>query len=104
MSKKRKTKVVNKHFDTYTVDISRRGPYGNPFPIKRGCTREQSIGKHWDWLQQWIKNKIEIIYGKGRWSNKWVVEHLEDLRGKRIGCTCKPLSCHGDNYIKLLGE
>lgn len=28
---------------------------------------------------------------------------LEELRGKILGCWCKPLSCHGDVLVKILG-
>jgi hypothetical protein len=30
--------------------------------------------------------------------------NLEELRGKRLGCWCKPGPCHGDILIKLLNE
>ena len=29
---------------------------------------------------------------------------LEELKGKELGCWCKPNSCHGDIIIKLLHE
>jgi len=35
----------------------------------------------------------------------WIREHLEELRGKRLGCWCRPrFACHGDVYVKLLAE
>lgn len=30
--------------------------------------------------------------------------NIEELRGKILGCWCKPKSCHGDVLIKLLKE
>ena len=29
---------------------------------------------------------------------------LHELDGKRLGCWCKPLPCHGDVLVKLLDE
>jgi hypothetical protein len=29
---------------------------------------------------------------------------LPELRGKRLGCWCKPLACHGDVLVRLLAE
>jgi hypothetical protein len=29
---------------------------------------------------------------------------LPELRGKRLGCWCKPLACHGDILVRLLAE
>lgn len=33
-----------------------------------------------------------------------LINDLEELRGKRLGCWCKPSPCHGDILIKLLNE
>jgi len=29
---------------------------------------------------------------------------LPELVGKRLGCYCKPLACHGDVLVRLLKE
>jgi Domain of unknown function (DUF4326) len=29
---------------------------------------------------------------------------LADLRGKKLGCWCKPLNCHGDVLLDMLNE
>lgn len=33
-----------------------------------------------------------------------LIDQLEELRGKRLGCWCKPGPCHGDILVKLLAE
>jgi hypothetical protein len=33
-----------------------------------------------------------------------LMNDLEELRGKRLGCWCTPNPCHGDVLIKLLAE
>lgn len=35
-------------------------------------------------------------------SNPELMDSLEELRGKTLGCWCKPSSCHGDILVKLL--
>ena len=33
-----------------------------------------------------------------------LIAALPELAGKRLGCYCKPLNCHGDVLVKLLAE
>jgi hypothetical protein len=62
----------------------------NPFKIDfnyKDSTREAVIEKY----KRYIIRKIE----------KGDVD-LQDLRGKTLGCWCKPEMCHGDILIELL--
>lgn len=36
--------------------------------------------------------------------NSHLYNELEELKGKVLGCWCKPAKCHGDILIKLLEE
>ena len=36
--------------------------------------------------------------------SEWHMSRLEELRGKVLGCWCKPEACHGDVLVELLGE
>lgn len=96
------TTVVNKHYAEFDVDITRRSKWGNPFPIGKDGNRKEVVAKHKEWLQEWHKNKKEIKYGQ--LSNKWVVQHLHELKGQRLGCVCIPLPCHGGNLVALIIE
>lgn len=51
-------------------------------------SREESIKKY----KEYILNKPKLL------------NDIEELRGKVLACWCKPLSCHGDILIELLGE
>lgn len=31
-----------------------------------------------------------------------LIEDMKILKGKRLGCFCKPLSCHGDIIVSIL--
>lgn len=65
--------------------------WANPFKIVGVQTREFVIDKY----EKYIRNKIK---------NENLYEELEKLRGKNLGCWCKPLPCHGDVLIKILNE
>jgi len=93
------TTVVNCKVDPYDVYIGRGSPWGNPFRINSHTTRPQAIDKHQQWLWAWLKKGNEIrINGV---NNRWVIEHISELRGKILGCYCAPLDCHGDILAEL---
>lgn len=77
----RKTEVVNLIHEEYDIYIGRGGRYGNPFHIGRHGNREEVIRKY----REWIVEKPDLM-------EKAKVE----LKGKRLGCFCAPLACHGD--------
>lgn len=68
------------------VDISRTGPFGNPFPIEPGRTRTQSVAEH----RKYLFNDAEL---------RALVQ--KELRGKDLLCWCKPRACHGDNILEI---
>ena len=85
----KKTIVVNKNKSEYDVYIGRGSIFGNPYIIGRDGTREEVIKKY----RKWFYNKLR--------SPKFQFE-INKLSGKRLGCFCKPLDCHGDviaNYL-----
>ena len=94
--------MVNLKNETYTRYIGRSGDFGNPFIIGPFCTRAESIERHRQWLLKWLQHQEEVVIGI--YSNRWVIEHLEELRGEVLGCYCKPLACHGDVLVELLEE
>ena len=79
------TKVVHCKKDLYDVYIGRPSIWGNPYRIGRDGTREEVIEKYRKYIQS--SSKIHLI---------------EDLRGKTLGCWCKPNPCHGDILVELL--
>jgi hypothetical protein len=72
----------------YDIDITRRGIWGNPYIIGRDGTRAEVIEKY----RQSIIGVPELM------------AQLGELKGKRLGCVCKPLACHGDVLVQLLEE
>jgi len=84
-----RTVVVNLRSGPYDVYIGRgageRGPWGNPYQIGRDGDRTQVIALY----RQWIMQQPHLL------------ALLPTLRGKRLGCFCKPAACHGDVLAAL---
>ena len=82
------TRVVNIKDEPYDVYIGRPSMYGNPYKIGRDGTREDVLTKYY-----W--------YIKG---SDWYMKKIYELKGKTLGCHCKPKRCHGDVIISLIEE
>jgi hypothetical protein len=83
------TKVVNLRKEPYDVYIGRTGKgqdgyFGNPYEIGKDGDREQVIAKYKNYFN------TKIIY------DEEFRKRILELKGKTLGCFCKPLACHGD--------
>lgn len=85
--------VVHLKRELFDVDISRNGPWGNPFKIGRDGDRDQVIAEYREW----------VLRGDDP-EGLWIREHIGELRGKRLGCWCAPKACHGDVLADLAVE
>lgn len=91
------TKVVHCKKDPYDIYIGRPSKFGNPYSHKDGTkakfkskSRKESI----ELFREWITN------GDG----KYLLNDLHEIRGKVIGCWCKPKPCHGDVLAELADQ
>lgn len=89
------TKIVHCKKEEYDIYVGRPSIWGNPFThIKDRATkakfivssREESIEKY----REWILKQPHLL------------SQLHLLKGKILGCWCKPKSCHGDVLIELI--
>ncbi|MBI3625125.1 MAG: DUF4326 domain-containing protein [Candidatus Rokubacteria bacterium] len=83
------TTVVNVLAGPYDVYIGRTGRgrdgyFGNPFRIGAHGSRAQVLER----FRQYFRHRLA--------SDPAFRTRVEALRGKRLGCFCKPLTCHGD--------
>lgn len=85
-----KTRVVNIHAEPYDVLIDRTTIYGNKYRLFVDGTRLNVIKKF----------RVDLIRRMKR--SKSFTEKVYALKGKRLGCHCKPLPCHGDVYVEIL--
>ena len=64
----------------------------NPYRIGPDGTRKDVILKFKEYAQERLANDPEFALA------------LRAVRGRRMGCWCKPDDCHGDVLLWLLGE
>lgn len=79
-------KVVHCKREKYDVYVGRPSKWGNPFTEGKDGTRAEVIKK----------------YHKYILSNDGLLEQLDELEGKVLGCWCKPLPCHGDILVEVV--
>lgn len=87
----RPTRVVNLHKETCEVLIDRSSIYGNPYKIGPDGTRSEVIERYRHWIQ--LPDQKRLLKTARR-----------ELKGKVLGCWCKPRACHGDVLIELIEE
>jgi hypothetical protein len=83
-----KTRVVNRTIHPYDVYIGRGSKWGNPFIICGGDNRDAVCDKYERWF----------------WKQPELYSSIDELKGKLLGCFCKPLRCHGDFLAHLANE
>lgn len=75
--------VVNVKHEPYDVRIQRGTKWGNPYHASvHGLDNALNL----------YKKHLMVEIKAGRITR----QDLEQLRGKRLGCGCKPKKCHGD--------
>src|SRR4051812_34156948 len=87
LDSERITKVVHCKRSSYDVYIGRPSQWGNPFSHKDGtqakfkvATIELAVAKY----EEWLLTQPQLL------------SQLKFLKGKTLGCWCKPGLCHGD--------
>lgn len=85
-------KVVHCKRDKFDVYVGRPSKWGNPFTHKdatvaqfRVATRDDAVSAY----REWIQNQPQLMNA------------LHELKGKTLGCWCKPAACHGDVLLEL---
>ena len=81
-------RVVNVKRERYDIYIGRPSKWGNPFIIGKDGSRAEVVAKYAGWIRCQPK----------------LLSQIEELRGKVLGCWCKPEPCHGDVLIQLLHQ
>lgn len=82
------TTVVHCKREKYDVYIGRPGFWGNPFVVGRDGVQGECV----ELYRNWVKTQPQIL------SKLWL------LKGKKLGCWCKPKACHGDVLAELVKE
>ena len=89
------TKAVHCRKEESDVYIGRPSKWGNPFTHLEDVADREGM-----WLVGTVKEAVEEY-------RKWIMEQpellkdLHELKGKKLGCWCKPGPCHGDVLAEL---
>lgn len=87
---RKETRIVNLHKEKYDIFIGRPSVFGNPFRIGKDGNREDVIKKFREYFYERIR------------TDKNFVKKVRMLKGKTLGCYCKPQWCHGDIIADFL--
>lgn len=83
------TRVVNIRTGAlYDVYIGRGGPFGNPFHLRTGASRDGPLIAY----REYILQRPDLL------------RRLQELEGKILGCFCDPLDCHGHVIVGLIRD
>lgn len=98
------TRVVNKDKDEkYDVYIGRGTPWGNPYAVGFGNGPDEVQDDRYEAIRK-FRYDFDKDYLRG---GKEFKKEILQLSGKRLGCHCKPLACHGDvlaDYLNALDD
>ena len=84
-------KVVHCKREEFDVYIGRGSRWGNPYSHKVGTLAEHVVGSRTEAIRKFEEYLL---------SNEELMASLPDLKGKILGCFCKPKSCHGDILLR----
>jgi hypothetical protein len=84
------TTVVNRYKEPYDVLIMRPSMFGNRHHIGPDGDRHTVIRKHKRDFAARVESDVEFR------------REVFALRGKRLGCVCRPQACHGDSIVEFL--
>lgn len=85
-----KTTVVNLKNSKYDIYIGRGSVFGNPFRMYKEEQRIEVIEKYKQYFYKRITTDENFYHD------------VCELKGKILGCYCKPLACHGDIIVQYL--
>jgi hypothetical protein len=84
--------VVHCEKESYDVLIDRTTIWGNPYSYKDGTLAKYRVKTRSEAIQKYREYILD---------NPELLAKLPELRGKVLGCWCKPAACHGDVLEEL---
>lgn len=89
-------KVVHCKKEPYDIYVGRGSKFGNPYSHKEGTSAKWVVETREDAIRlygEWLRAQPELMAAVKK-----------ELKGKTLGCWCKPLACHGDVLLKIANE
>ncbi len=90
----KQTTVVNLKNSDYDVYIGRGSKWGNPYSHKTNTAAKFVVSSRKEAIESYRK----YLFSK---EGEHLLNDLHELKGKVLGCYCKPLCCHGDILAEL---
>ena len=84
-------RVVHCKKEEFDVYVGRGSKWGNPYSHKEGTLAEHVVGSRSEAIQKFEEYLL---------SNQNLMSSIGELKGKTLGCWCKPKSCHGDILLR----
>jgi hypothetical protein len=84
-------RVVHCKKERFDVYVGRGSKWGNPYSHKEGTLAEYVVESRREAVQKFEEYLL---------SNEELMGSLSELKGKTLGCWCKPKSCHGDILLR----
>lgn len=91
-------KVVHCKKEDYDLMVDRTTIFGNPFRVEKEEDREKMVDRYRHWLQTGENYGHPDATEEKRQN---ILNNLDKLEGKVLGCWCKPKKCHGDVLVEL---
>lgn len=66
------------------------GNWGNPYPMNRNRSRQESIDEYTYWLNNQSLDYLRVV--------------RQQLKDKTLVCFCKPYDCHGDIIAEMIDK
>jgi len=88
-------KVVHCKKEDFDFMIDRTTKWGNPFGTRKESRAKFIVGSREEAIKaykDWILTQEELMVS------------LHELKGKTLGCWCKPKRCHGDVLVSLVSD
>lgn len=82
------TRAVNMRAEDFDVLITRQTKWGNPYHMHKDTPSE--------------RKRVLGLYREYVLKNENLMAALPELKGKRLGCVCKPKPCHGDVLVEII--
>ena len=89
------SEIVNFKKEPYDVYIGRPSKWGNPYSHKDGTLAEFKVGSRKEAISKYEEYLLQ---------NDDLMNSLSELKGKILGCWCKPPRCHGDILAKYAND
>jgi hypothetical protein len=89
-------RVVNCNFEECDYYVGRPSKFGNPYTHLHNTSAPWPVESREDAIrlyEEWIRSQPELMEAAKK-----------ELKGKILGCHCKPLDCHGDILLKIANE